>query len=51
MEWFSVEFLNQHRVYAIREEDPFVLRLFTHNHESTNKIIRKKGGRKVGLPA
>lgn len=50
MEWFSAEFLNLHRVYAIREEEPFLLKVFTRNHEMTNRGIRKKGGRKVMLP-
>lgn len=48
-EWFTAEFLNLHRVYAIKEEEPFLLRIFTRNHESTNRGIRKKGGRKVML--
>ncbi|XP_071524771.1 uncharacterized protein [Panulirus ornatus] len=48
-EWFTTEFLNLHRVYAIKEEEPFLLRIFTRNHESTNRGIRKKGGRKVML--
>ncbi|XP_045605674.2 uncharacterized protein [Procambarus clarkii] len=48
-EWFTAEFLNLHRVYAIKEEEPFLLRVFTRNHESTNRGIRKKGGRKVML--
>ncbi|XP_068238571.1 uncharacterized protein [Palaemon carinicauda] len=48
-EWFTPEFLNLHGVYAIKEEEPFLLRVFTRNHESTNRGIRKKGGRKVML--
>lgn len=46
-EWFTADFLNHHRIYAIKEEEPFLLRVFTRNHESTNRGIRKKGGRKV----
>ncbi|XP_066964337.1 uncharacterized protein [Macrobrachium rosenbergii] len=46
-EWFTPEFLNLHGVYAIKEEEPFLLRVFTRNHESTNRGIRKKGGRKA----
>ncbi|ROT70634.1 hypothetical protein C7M84_011077 [Penaeus vannamei] len=48
-EWFTADFLNHHRIYAIKEEEPFLLRVFTRNHESTNRGIRKKGGRKVML--
>ncbi|KAK3855638.1 hypothetical protein Pcinc_037974 [Petrolisthes cinctipes] len=48
-EWFTAEFLNLHRIYAIKEEEPFLLRIFTRNHETINKGIRKKGGRKVML--
>lgn len=48
-EWFTADFLNHHRIYAIKEEEPFLLRVFTRNHESTNRGIRKKGGRKVSL--
>ncbi|KAK7069310.1 hypothetical protein SK128_012750 [Halocaridina rubra] len=49
VEWFTPDFLNLHGVYAIKEEEPFLLRVFTRNHESTNRGIRKKGGRKVML--
>ncbi|CAL4068734.1 unnamed protein product, partial [Meganyctiphanes norvegica] len=47
--WFTAEFLDLHRIYAIEEKEAFLLQLFTRNHENTNRRIRKKGGKKVML--
>lgn len=50
-EWFSEDFIKLHKVYAIKEEEPFLLKIYTRDREVANKVLRKKGGRKVNKMA